>query len=100
LTRVESATVISGMNSKSAPRRSPLDVSKMTAHELREAGVPYLVDPADLRMLGLDPNQYVRTIKQPGGGYLSGCMLDRTSDREIIYRLSTRHGRPSSTMRH
>ena len=69
-------------------------VSKMSAAELREAGVPYFVDPAQLTMLGFDPAKYFRTMGS-GGGY----MLDRVKDVDLIYRLSTMHDRPMSSSR-
>jgi hypothetical protein len=74
------------------------DISKMSTAELREAGVPYFVDPDELRMLGLDPEQYRRTIETSGGAMV-GHMLDRVKDADIIDRLSTMRDRPMSDSR-
>jgi hypothetical protein len=74
------------------------NASKMSPAELREAGVPYLVDPAELKMLGLDPAQYLRTI-ETGDGALAGYMLDRTKDADLISRLSTMRDQPMSGSR-
>ena len=71
------------------------DISTMSAAELREAGDPYFVDPNELMMLGIDPEQYRRTIEM-GGGALAGYMLDRVTDADIIDRLSTIRDRPMS----
>jgi hypothetical protein len=67
------------------------DMSTMSAAELREAGVPYLVDPNELMMLGLDPAQYHQTM-----GNWTGYMLDRINDDDLIDRLSTMRHRPMS----
>jgi len=67
------------------------DASKMSADELREAGVPYLVDPDELRMFGHDPEQYFRT----SGGW-TGFMLDRAKDADLISRLRTMRDGPVS----
>jgi hypothetical protein len=70
------------------------DISTMSAAELREAGVPYLVDPRELVMLGIDPEPYLRTL---GNG--AGYMLDRVKDADLINRLSTMRDRPMSGSR-
>lgn len=67
------------------------NINTMSAAEMREAGVPYLVDPAELKMLGLDPAQYLRTM---GNG--AGYMLDRIEDADLIHRLSTMRDQPMS----
>jgi hypothetical protein len=66
-------------------------MSKMSADELREAGVPYLVDPDHLRILGHDPEQYFRT-----SGNWNGFMLDRVKDAALISRLNTMRDGPVS----
>jgi hypothetical protein len=63
----------------------------MSAEELREAGVPYFVDPDDLRMLGHDPEQYFRTSRN-----LAGFTLDRVKDADLISRLRTMRDGPVS----
>jgi hypothetical protein len=67
------------------------NISNMSAEELREAGVPYFVDPDDLRMLGYDPEQYFRTSRN-----LAGFMLDRVKDADLISRLSSMRDGPVS----
>jgi hypothetical protein len=70
------------------------DISTMSAAEMREAGVPYLVGQDELVMLGLDPEQYHRTV-----GNWTGLMLDRIKDADLIDRLSTMRDRPMSDSR-
>jgi hypothetical protein len=70
------------------------DMSTMTDEELAEAGVPYFVDPEELRALGVDPEPYLRShrvgIDEGAGvemGYAAGYMLDRRKDAALIERL-------------
>jgi hypothetical protein len=56
----------------------------MIKQELIDADVPYLVDPADLRALGIDPRLHL-CVRRPWFGYL----LDRRKDSELIKRLET-----------
>jgi hypothetical protein len=67
------------------------DASKMSAGELRDAGVPFFVDPNDLTLLGHDPEQYFRT-----SGDWTAFMLDRVKDADLISRLSTMRDGPFS----
>ena len=74
------------------------NISTMSTAEMREAGVPYLVDPNDLRILGLDPEQYSRTMETADSA-LSVYMLDRVKDADLISRLSTMRDQPMSDER-
>jgi hypothetical protein len=78
------------------PKVPSRDANKMSAAELREAGVPYFVVPDDLTVLGLDPDQYRRAMG-PGMG---AVVLDRVNDAELIHRLSTRRDLPLSGSLH
>lgn len=62
------------------------DMSKMTDAELREVGAPFFADPDELRKLGIDPEPFY-VVRQMSNQTVSGHMLDRTRDREIIDRL-------------
>jgi hypothetical protein len=71
------------------------NISTWPATELREEGIPYVVDPAELVMLGIDPAPYRRIIGDDAVRFL----LDRTDDADIIERLSTMRDRPMSDSR-
>jgi hypothetical protein len=73
-----------------------LDASKMTPDELREAGVPYLVDPDSLKALGLNPDDFLYSQDHPGGG-AAGWALDRTKHRDIISRVQAYETAPAVT---
>ena len=76
-------------------RRVTDDASKWTAAELREAGVPYCANPDQLLALGIDPNQYLRTM--PGeGGVMTGYVLDRNEHADIIERLTAMNFAPAT----
>jgi hypothetical protein len=49
-------------------------------------GAPYLVNPAELEALGIDPDHYFKSGETKDGGWY-GWMLDRTKDAALIARL-------------
>jgi hypothetical protein len=50
--------------------------------------VPYLVDPAELKALGVDPDLYLKSGSTKGGSW-AGWMLDRKKDSALIERLQS-----------
>jgi hypothetical protein len=50
--------------------------------------VPYLVDPAELKALGIDPDLYFKHGTREGGSW-AGWMLDRKKDSALIERLKS-----------
>jgi hypothetical protein len=50
---------------------------------------PYLVDPDQLRALGIDPDPYLKSGSHKGGPDWAGWMLDRKRDAALIARLES-----------
>jgi hypothetical protein len=77
--------------------RDPNNLSEMTRQELIDVGAPYLVNPADLTALGIDPELYRKSgrgaIEDENGklqpSWWAGYMLDRKQDAALIARLET-----------
>lgn len=60
--------------------------------EMREAGVPFLVNPDILTALGLDPDEFQETR-----GNMTGWVLDRAKHRGIICRVRSMMAPPTDT---
>lgn len=70
-------------------------LNDMSAKELADIGVPYLVDPDELKALGVDSDLYFKSGSHKGGWPWAGWMLDRKKDAALIERLQSmkeRHG--------
>jgi integrase len=65
-------------------RKRTDDLATWTEDEMREAGVPYLVNPDILTALGLDPDEFLETR-----GNMTGWVLDRAKHRDIIHRVQS-----------
>jgi hypothetical protein len=51
-------------------------------------GLPYLVDPGDLRTLGVDPDLYFKCGSSKHNSW-AGWMLDREKDAALIERVQS-----------
>jgi len=58
--------------------------------EPTDNGVPYLVNPDDLRALQIDPDLYFKTGSNKHNSW-AGWMLDRKKDAALIERLRSMH---------
>jgi hypothetical protein len=66
------------------------DMNKTSLKELTDNGVPYFVNPADLRALQIDPDLYVKAGSN-GRSSWAGWALDRKKDAALIERLRSMH---------
>jgi hypothetical protein len=68
------------------------DLATWTEDEMREADVPFLVDPEILAAFGLDPDGFMETR-----GNMTGWMLDRGKHQDIIRRVQSMVATPTET---
>jgi hypothetical protein len=67
--------------------KKPINLTGKSMEELAALGAPYLVDPDNLRALGVDPRLHLKRFGDGGMAW----MLDRKKDAALIERLRSVH---------